>query len=73
MAVVLSFVSKTTGKKYRVLSMDKSHDPPLLTMQGEVAKFTQAFDKELFKRCGYDLVKEEVPDEEQPHGLSARL
>jgi hypothetical protein len=64
MTTVLSFVSQSSGKKYRVLGLDKSQDPPLLTLQGEVAKFTQPFDKELFKRCGYELVKEEVPDKE---------
>ena len=73
MPVILSFVSQSTGKKYRVLSMDKTQDPPLLTMQGEHAKFTQPFDKELFVRCGYQLVKETVPDEEDDYapGLQA--
>ena len=52
MPTVLSFVSQSTGKKYRVLGMDRSQDPPLLTLQGEVAKFTQPFDKDLFKQCG---------------------
>ena len=64
MPTVLSFVSQSTGKKYRVLGMDRSQDPPLLTLQGEVAKFTQPFDKDLFKQCGYDLIKEVLPDEE---------
>ena len=68
MTTVLSFVSKSTGKKYRVLGMDKTHDPPLLTLQGEHAKFTQPFDKDLFKQCGYDLVREEVPDKEDDDG-----
>ena len=68
MPVILSFVSQSTGKKYRVLSMDKTQDPPLLTLQGEHAKFTQPFDKELFKSCGYDLVKEETPDKETDDG-----
>ena len=68
MTTVLSFVSKSTGKKYKVLGLDKSQDPPLLTLQGEHAKFTQAFDKDLFKQCGYDLVKEEVPDKEDDDG-----
>lgn len=62
MATVLSFVSKASGKKYRVLAIDKTTEPPTLTLQGEVAQFTQAFDRELFKRCGYDLVKEEAPE-----------
>lgn len=64
MPVVLFFVSRSSGKRYRVLAMDKTQEPPVLTMQGEHAKFTQPFDKELFKRCGYDLVKETLPDEE---------
>ena len=68
MTTVLSFVSKSTGKKYRVLGMDKTQDPPMLTLQGEHAKFEQLFDKELFKQCGYDLVREEVPDKEDDDG-----
>ena len=68
MTTVLSFVSKSSGKKYRVLGMDKIHDPPLLTLQGEHAKFTQPFDKDLFIRCGYNLVREEVPDKEDDDG-----
>ena len=64
MPVVLFFVSRSSGKRYRVLAMDKTQEPPVLTMQGEHAKFTQPFDKKLFKRCGYDLVKEVIPDEE---------
>ena len=64
MTVILSFVSQSSGKKYKVLGLDKTQDPPMLTLQGEVAKFEQAFDKDLFKRCGYDLVREDLPDPE---------
>ena len=62
MTTVLSFVSQSSGKKYKVLGLDKTQDPPLLTLQGEHAQFQQPFDKDLFIRCGYNLIKEEVPD-----------
>jgi hypothetical protein len=64
MTTVLSFVSQSSGKKYKVLGLDKTQDPPMLTLQGEHAKFEQPFDKELFKQCGYDLVREEVLDKD---------
>ena len=66
--MIIHFVSKTTGKRYRVLAIDKTQDPPLLTLQGEHSKFTQPFDKELFKRCGYDLVKTEVEETADAQG-----
>ena len=67
MTTVLSFVSQSSGKKYKVLGLDKTQDPPMLTLQGEHAKFEQPFDKELFIRCGYNLIKEEVPEQEDSH------
>ena len=68
MTTVLSFVSQSSGKKYKVLALDKSQDPPLLTLQGEHAQFQQPFDKDLFKQCGSNLVREEVPDKEDDDG-----
>jgi hypothetical protein len=67
MTTVLSFVSQSSGKKYKVLGLDKTQDPPMLTLQGEHAKFEQPFDKDLFKQCGYNLIKEEVLDQEDDH------
>lgn len=59
---VLYFVNKAAGKRYKVLAIDRSHNPPILTLQGQYAKFHEQFDKERFKSLGYDLVAEDEPD-----------
>jgi glutamine amidotransferase-like uncharacterized protein len=51
------FQNKATGKKYRVVSMDK--DKGTITLKGEHAEFTEKYDKAHFKELGYELVKEE--------------
>jgi len=65
MATKLFFENKDTHKRYEVLSIDNSTKPPILLLKGEVAKFTQVYDKSLFERLGYALEKVEV---EEPAG-----
>ena len=60
------FENKTTHKRYKILAIDKSVTPPMLTLQGEVATFTQPLDVPLFKQLGYDLVQVEVKDVRGP-------
>jgi hypothetical protein len=60
----LYFENTKTGKRYKVLGLDKlKHE---VTLQGPHAKFTEPYDKERFEKLGYRLVKED------PHGAGAR-
>ena len=63
MAISLFFVNKSTGKEYRVISLDREQTPPMLILKGQHSEFQQAFDKELFQRLGYELVKKDEPDD----------
>ena len=64
MALKLFFENKETKKRYEVVKMDKSTDPPTLTLKSDVSEFTESYDKEKFAALGYHLVKVNVPDEE---------
>lgn len=57
----LFFVNKKSGRRFRVVSLDK--EKGVITLKGEFAEFTERFDKERFKALGYDLVKHEEEDE----------
>lgn len=54
------FQNTKTGKKYRVVSVDR--DAGKITLQGSHAQFTEDYDKERFQRLGYKLIKEEPAD-----------
>jgi hypothetical protein len=47
------FVNEKTGKKYQVLAFDR--DAGTVRLKGELAEFTERFDKERFKQWGYVL------------------
>jgi hypothetical protein len=51
----LAFVNEKTGKRYKVVKFDR--EAGKVTLIGEHGvEFTEKFDKELFKRLGYNLV-----------------
>lgn len=52
----LYFRNVKTGKRYGVVRIDKERN--LITLKGEMAEFTEAYDKDRFKRMGYVLEKE---------------
>ena len=53
-------VHKTTGRQYRIVSIDTQNGT--ITLEGERTTFTEKFDKEQFKRMGYDLVRDVAPE-----------
>lgn len=54
------FRNEKTGKRYRVVRMNKAEGTVVL--RGDHAEFTETYDKEKFKRMGYVLETEEVED-----------
>ena len=54
--------NKTTKRKYRVVRFDKEENR--IYLKGEYGEFDHVFDKEQFKKMGYELVRVEE-DEEQ--------
>lgn len=52
----LYFVSEATGNKYKVVKFDKAAGT--VTLKGKFGEFTENFDKEKFKRMGYELVQD---------------
>jgi hypothetical protein len=52
----LYFRNTTTNKRYKVLKLDKEKNEVVL--QGELATFTQPYDKAEFQRLGYVLERE---------------
>lgn len=53
----LYFRNTKTGKRYEIVRLDKEAGEVVL--KGEYAEFTEKYDKERFKRMGYELVKSE--------------
>lgn len=53
---------KVTKKRYRIVTMDKAKNE--ITLQGELATFTQPYDKEELQRLGYVLEKDEDEDDD---------
>lgn len=49
----LCFRHTTTHRRFRVVQWDRTTNT--VTLQGDIATFTQPFDKVLFKRLGYVL------------------
>lgn len=49
----LYFKNVKTGKRYKVVRLDK--DKNLVVLRGENAEFTEKFDKARFKKMGYVL------------------
>jgi hypothetical protein len=48
-------VNQKTGKKYKILGFDR--DAGTITLSGELGvTFTEKYNKELFKKLGYELV-----------------
>lgn len=52
----LYFRNLKTGKRYQVVNIDKVKNT--ITLKGEMAAFTEPYDKDRFKRMGYVLEKE---------------
>lgn len=57
------FVNQRTGKKYEIVSFDQ--EAGTVTLKGEMAVFTEDFDKAKFKAMGYTLerIKSEEPED----------
>lgn len=53
----LFFKNQRTGKKYKVIKLDKEKGQIIL--QGAHGEFAEPYDKERFKQMGYTLEKEE--------------
>ena len=53
--VTLYLKHRETQEEFKVVKHDKEKNE--VTLQGKFAAFTQPFDKEAFKKWGYDLVK----------------
>lgn len=56
----LYFRNTKTGKRYEIVRMDKAAGEVVL--RGEYAEFSERYDKDRFRRMGYELVKEEDDD-----------
>lgn len=56
----LFFRNEKTGKRYRIVRMNK--DEGTVVLRGEHAEFTETYDKGRFKQMGYVLEKEEPED-----------
>ena len=58
---------KVTKKRYRIIGMDKAKNE--ITLQGELATFTQPYDKDELQRLGYVMEKEAAaPADEDEDG-----
>lgn len=59
--MALFFVNTNTGKRYKVVHLDR--DNGTITLQGETTQFVEPYDKERFKKLGYQLVNESDDEE----------
>lgn len=55
--MILYFRNQHTGKRYRIISLDKENGTIIL--RGEHAEFTEKYDKARFKAMGYVLERDE--------------
>lgn len=53
----LYFRNEKTGKRYQIVKIDKAENTVVL--RGDLAEFTERYDKGVFKALGYVLEKEE--------------
>lgn len=56
----LWFRSNKTNKVYEVVALDK--EKGTIRLKGSFGEFDDTYDKALFKKLGYDLVKAETKD-----------
>lgn len=61
MSTKVYFKNKNTGKKYEFIRLDKEKGE--ITLKGQYAEFTEPFNKARFEELGYEMVREEVPDD----------
>lgn len=52
--MALYFVNAAVNKKYKVLEFDRKNQ--IVKLQGQNASFVEKYDKEKFKKLGYQLV-----------------
>lgn len=52
----LYFRHTSSGKKYRVVKIDK--ETKKIVLRGQHSEFEEDYDKERFQRLGYELIKE---------------
>lgn len=55
------FVHNNTGRKFEIVARNK--EAGTITLKGAIAEFEEPFDADKFKKQGYTLTKEEVPDD----------
>lgn len=58
----LFFVNKETGRRYEIVKLDKEAGE--VTLRGEMAVFTESYDKDKFKELGYTLERVEDTEDE---------
>lgn len=54
----LYFRNEKTGKRYEVVKLDKAAG--VVVLKGTIATFTEAYDKDRFKRMGYVLERDDA-------------
>jgi hypothetical protein len=62
MAEVFYFENTKTGKRYKIVSLDKETNK--VRLRGEHAEFEETFDKARFKAMGYQLIRVQEGDSE---------
>lgn len=55
--------NKTTKRKFRVIKFDKEEGR--IYLKGDYGEFDDEYDKERFKKMGYEMVQGEVNDDAQ--------
>jgi hypothetical protein len=56
------FINTETQRRYEVVKLDKAAGT--ITLKGELAEFTESYDKDKFKELGYTLIREEEAEDE---------
>ena len=57
MAKAVFFQHTKTGRRYRVVRIDRAANT--VTLKGDLAEFQESYDKATFTRLGYELVTED--------------
>ena len=62
MAETLYFEHKATGKRFKIIEFDEATGK--VKLKGTNSTFTEVFDKDLFKKMGYTLLRVNEADDE---------
>ena len=64
MTVKAYFENQMTKRRFEIISFDK--EAGTVTLKGSHSTIEEPYDKDRLKKMGYKLIKEDVPEDDEP-------